>query len=138
MAWEPGGHLGLAVAGFPNFFMLLGPNTGLGHNSVVLMVEAQISYLRQALRYRRREGFVTIEPSSEAQARFVAEVDVGTEGSVWTAGGCVSWYLDRTGRNSMLWPGSVRAYQRRLARFDPDDYRVQLPAPQPARQPPLV
>jgi hypothetical protein len=57
----------------------------------------------------------------------VAEVDRATEGSVWSVGGCISWYLDATGRNSALWPGSVRAYQRRLARFDPDDYSWQPP-----------
>jgi cation diffusion facilitator CzcD-associated flavoprotein CzcO len=131
--WQgsPKAHLGVAVAGFPNFFMLLGPNSGLGHNSVLLMVEAQIAYLRQALSYRRRHGLAAIEPSPQAQARFVAEVEEGTQGSVWTAGGCVSWYLDETGRNSTLWPGSVRAYQRRLARFLPGDYRSALPRPLP-------
>ncbi len=131
---SPKAHLGLAVAGFPNFFMLLGPNTGLGHNSVLLMVEAQIDYLIKALRHRRLHGSATIEPQAEAQARFVAEVEAGTRGSVWTAGGCVSWYLDETGRNSALWPGSVRAYQRRLARFEPGDYDLR-PLPTPAREP---
>jgi hypothetical protein len=70
----------------------------------------------------------------EAQSRFLAEVDAGTKGSVWTAGGCVSWYLDATGRNSTLWPGSVRAYHRRQARFDPSDYRFALPRPAPPRE----
>ena len=98
--------------GFPNLFMLLGPNTGLGHNSVLLMIESQIAYLRQALAHRRRQGLATLEPTPQAQARFIAEVDAGTDGSVWTAGGCLSWYTDATGRNSTLWPGSVRAYQR--------------------------
>jgi cation diffusion facilitator CzcD-associated flavoprotein CzcO len=124
-AWQGSAkaHLGLAVAGFPNFFMLLGPNTGLGHNSVLLMIEAQVDYLIQALAFRRARELQTIEPRAEAQARFVAEIEEGTRGSVWTAGGCVSWYLDATGRNSTLWPRSVRAYQRRLARFEPTDYR---------------
>jgi cation diffusion facilitator CzcD-associated flavoprotein CzcO len=130
---SPQAHLGLAVAGFPNFYLLLGPNTGLGHNSVVLMIEAQISYVMQALRYRREYGRALLEPRAEAQSRFIAEVDEGTEGSVWTAGGCVSWYLDSTGRNSTLWPGSVRAYQRRLARFEPGDYVVSVPSPAPER-----
>jgi cation diffusion facilitator CzcD-associated flavoprotein CzcO len=128
---SPKAHLGVAVAGFPNFFLLLGPNSGLGHNSVLLMVEAQIAYLRQAISYRRTHGLATLEPSPEAQDQFVAEVEEGTKGSVWTAGGCVSWYLDETGRNSTLWPGSVRAYQRRLARFDPREQRFGLPQPVP-------
>jgi cation diffusion facilitator CzcD-associated flavoprotein CzcO len=119
-------HLGMSVAGFPNLFLLLGPNTGLGHNSVLLMIEAQVAYLRQLLAYRRERGIATFEVRPEAQARFVAEVDRGTEGSVWTAGGCLSWYTDQTGRNAALWPGSVRAYQRRMARFDPADYLTQV------------
>jgi hypothetical protein len=110
------------VAGFPNLFFLLGPNTGLGHNSVLLMIEAQIAYLHRVLRHRASLGARTVEPTLRAQARSVAEVDRGTEGTVWTAGGCRSWYLDRTGRNSALWPGSVRAYERRLGRFDPGEY----------------
>ncbi|MGH2868866.1 MAG: flavin-containing monooxygenase [Solirubrobacteraceae bacterium] len=134
-AWQgsPQAHLGLAVSGFPNLFLLLGPNTGLGHNSVLLMIEAQIAHLREALSHRRARGVQTLEPNPERQQRFVAEVDRGSDGSVWTAGGCLSWYTDATGRNSTLWPGSVRAYQRRLRRFDPSDWttNVRHPAPSP-------
>jgi cation diffusion facilitator CzcD-associated flavoprotein CzcO len=133
---SPQAHLGMTVAGFPNLCFLLGPNTGLGHNSVLLMIEAQIAYLRELLGMRARDGGGEVEPTAQAQARSVAEVDRGTEGSVWTAGGCLSWYVDATGRNSTLWPGSVRAYQRRLAHFEPSDY-VRAPsraaeAPPPA------
>ena len=135
-AWRgsPKAHLGMSVAGFPNLFLLLGPNTGLGHNSVLLMIEAQVAYLRKLLSYRRSQGGVTIEPRPEVQSRYIAEVDEGTRGSVWTAGGCLSWYTDVTGRNSALWPGSVRAYQRRLARFQPGDYLTGSPRREPARE----
>ncbi|HEX3691303.1 MAG TPA: NAD(P)/FAD-dependent oxidoreductase [Solirubrobacteraceae bacterium] len=138
--WQgsPRAHLGIGVSGYPNLFMLLGPNTGLGHNSVLLMIEAQIAYLRRALRYRREHGLATLEPTAEAQAAYVAAVDRGTQGSVWTAGGCESWYMDVTGRNSTLWPGSVRAYQRRLGRFEIGDYAAQLPRPLPEREPAFV
>jgi cation diffusion facilitator CzcD-associated flavoprotein CzcO len=138
-AWQgsPKTHLGIAAAGFPNLFFLLGPNTGLGHNSVLLMIEAQVDYLLRLLDWRRRSGLRAVEPRAEAQARFLAEVERGTKGSVWTAGGCLSWYLDATGRNSTLWPGSVRAYQRRLSQFDPGDYRVHTPRPAPARHEPV-
>lgn len=130
-AGSPKAHLGIGVSGFPNFFMLLGPNTGLGHNSVLLMIEAQVSYLMQALAYRRSGRLATLGPTESALAGFIGEIDRGTNGSVWTSGGCVSWYLDATGRNSTLWPGSVRAYQRRIAQFEPSDYRVQMPQPVP-------
>ena len=140
-AWQgsPKAHLGMAVHGFPNLFMLLGPNTGLGHNSVLLMIEAQIAYLRQTLRYRAEHRLATLEATAAAQAAYVADVDRGTRGSVWTAGGCLSWYVDRTGRNSTLWPGSVREYQRRLARFEIGDYHAtELPRPAPAHEPALA
>jgi cation diffusion facilitator CzcD-associated flavoprotein CzcO len=135
--WQgsPRAHLGIGVAGYPNLFMLLGPNTGLGHNSVLLMIEAQIAYLRRGLRYRREHGLGTLEPTPGAQAAYIDAVDRETEGSVWTAGGCLSWYVDATGRNSTLWPGSVRAYQRRLARFQIGDYDAQLPRRLPEREP---
>jgi hypothetical protein len=128
----------MSVTGYPNLFMLLGPNTGLGHNSVLLMIEAQIAYLRRALRYRREHGLGTLEPTPQAQSAYIAAVDRDTEGSVWTAGGCLSWYVDATGRNSTLWPGSVRAYQRRLARFEIGDYDTQLPRHVQEREPAYV
>jgi cation diffusion facilitator CzcD-associated flavoprotein CzcO len=138
--WQgsPRAHLGMAVAGYPNLFMLLGPNTGLGHNSVLLMIEAQIAYLGGALRYAREHGLATLEPTPAAQAAYIAELDRDTQGSVWTAGGCLSWYLDETGRNSTLWPGSVRAYQRRLACFEIGEYATELPRQAPEREPALI
>jgi cation diffusion facilitator CzcD-associated flavoprotein CzcO len=128
-------HLGIAINGFPNMVMLLGPNTGLGHNSVLLMIEAQLGYLRRLLAYRATNGLATVEPTADAQARFAADVDQGMQGSVWTAGGCVSWYLDATGRNSTLWPGSVRAYRRRLARLEPADWHAEPQRPRPRSAP---
>ncbi len=124
--WQgsPKAHLGMSVPGFPNAFLLLGPNTGLGHNSVLLIIEAQVKYLIKLLDHCRENRIRTIEPTPEAFASYVEEVERGTKGSVWTAGGCLSWYVDVTGRNSTLWPGSVRAYQRRVARFAPDEYEL--------------
>ncbi len=108
-AWKgsPQAYLGTTVSGFPNLFLLQGPNTGLGHTSVVLMIEAQIEHVLRALSYLERRGARTIEPRPEAQAAFVERVDREMEGSVWTAGGCASWYLDPTGRNSTLWPATT-------------------------------
>ncbi|MGC9668796.1 flavin-containing monooxygenase [Planosporangium sp. 12N6] len=116
-------HQGITVAGFPNLFLLLGPNTGLGHSSVVFMIECQIRYLLGALRHLDRAGVAAIEPAPEAQAAFVADVDRRMRGTVWTSGGCKSWYLDATGRNSTLWPGYTWSYWLRTRRFDPAAYR---------------
>ena len=123
-AWQGSmkAYLGTTIAGFPNFFLLPGPNTGLGHSSVVAMSEAQVGHFIDVVRHLARSGAAAVEPSAEAQAAFVREVDRAMRGTVWTEGGCASWYLDRTGRNSTLWPGSVRAFQRRAAQFDPAAY----------------
>jgi cation diffusion facilitator CzcD-associated flavoprotein CzcO len=118
---SPFAHLGLTVHGFPNFFFLLGPNTGLGHTSVVLMIESHIEHVLGALRHLDARG-VPIEPRPEAQAAFLADVDAKMRSTVWTTGGCSSWYLDRTGRNSTLWPSYTFAFKRRVARFDPAEY----------------
>jgi cation diffusion facilitator CzcD-associated flavoprotein CzcO len=121
--WQgsPKAYLGVTVAGFPNLFLLLGPNTALGHTSVVFMLECQIRYLMSALSYLDKAK--TVEPRPEAQKQFVAEVDRRMRPTVWLSGGCASWYLDRTGRNSTLWPGFTWAYRRRLRQFDPEAYR---------------
>ena len=118
---SPQAHLGTTVSGFPNLFLLLGPNTALGHTSVVLMIEAQIELVLRALEHMRARDLDCIETKPEAQARSVGEVDRDMEGTVWTAGGCNSWYLDRTGRNSTLWPSYTFSFMRR-ARFRPADY----------------
>jgi cation diffusion facilitator CzcD-associated flavoprotein CzcO len=134
-AWTPTmrAHLGTTVSGFPNLFLLLGPNTGLGHTSAVLMIESQLHQVIAALRHMRRAGLTAIEPSAEAQRRYTERVDAKMAGTVWMTGGCSSWYLDATGRNSTLWPGFVTAYGLRLRRFHAGDYTA-VPA-QPALQP---
>jgi cation diffusion facilitator CzcD-associated flavoprotein CzcO len=125
-AWSPSmvAHLGVTVAGFPNLFLLLGPNTGLGHTSVVLMAERQVAYLLAALDHMRRHGVTAVEPTAEAQRRSALRVDAKMRGTVWTTGGCTSWYLDRTGHNSTIWPGFVTGYRLRLARFRVADYET--------------
>ncbi|HYP01148.1 MAG TPA: NAD(P)/FAD-dependent oxidoreductase [Pyrinomonadaceae bacterium] len=127
-AWagSPQAHLGTTVSGFPNLFILMGPNTGLGHNSVLIMLEAQIEHVLDALDYMRRQGASSIEPRADAQAAYVGEVQKRMEGTVWTAGGCASWYLDRTGRNSTLWPDSTWRFRRRLARLNPAEYVLEV------------
>ncbi|MBX7223922.1 MAG: NAD(P)/FAD-dependent oxidoreductase [Blastocatellia bacterium] len=129
--WQgsPKAHLGTMVAGFPNLFFLLGPNTGLGHNSVVYMIESQINHLVKVLGFMRQHQLAEIEPRTEAQGTYVSNLDSMMAGTVWTAGGCRSWYLDETGRNSTLWPGYTWQYRRRLGKFRPHEYLFNYPLP---------
>ena len=126
---RPRAYLGTTIPGFPNAFLLLGPNTGLGHNSVVVMIEAQLRYLSGALRYAKSRGpqaWIDVKP--EALDAFVAEMDASHSGGVWMSG-CRSWYLNDAGENFTLWPGSTLAYIARTALFDPGVYCVGSPAP---------
>jgi cation diffusion facilitator CzcD-associated flavoprotein CzcO len=127
-AGSPRAHAGTTVAGFPNLFILLGPNTGLGHNSVVYMTEAQLDHLIGALRYMRERRLAAIEPREDTQREWVDAIDRRMRGTVWVTGGCSSWYLDRTGRNSTLWPDLSWSFYRRTATFRPDEYTVVAPA----------
>jgi cation diffusion facilitator CzcD-associated flavoprotein CzcO len=119
---SPRALAGTTVAGFPNLFLLLGPNTGLGHNSVVYMTEAQLDHFIGAVRHMRKHGLDAIEPREDAQRAWSDAIDRRMRGTVWVSGGCVSWYLDRTGRNSTLWPDSSWSYYRRASAFKPREY----------------
>jgi cation diffusion facilitator CzcD-associated flavoprotein CzcO len=127
---SPRAHLGSTVAGFPNLFFLLGPNTGLGHSSMVYMIESQIAHVMAALEHMREHGAATIEVRPEVQARSNAELERRLEGTVWNTG-CASWYLDHTGRNSAAWPDWTWRFRRRVARIDPAEYALGAPAREP-------
>jgi cation diffusion facilitator CzcD-associated flavoprotein CzcO len=125
-AWQgsPQAHRGTTVAGFPNLFLLLGPNTALGHTSVVFMIECQIQYVMDCLRKMDERDLQAVEPRAEAQQEFIAEVRRRERGTVWVAGGCASWYLDENGRNSTIWPGPTWRYRERMRRFEPGEYHL--------------
>jgi cation diffusion facilitator CzcD-associated flavoprotein CzcO len=133
-SWARGmkAHKGTSIAGFPNLFMLLGPNTGLGHNSVVFMIEAQIQYVAEALRTLRERGAASVEVRRDVVEAYDAEIQQRLDGSVWNTGGCASWYLDDQGRNSVIWPGFTWPYKRRTLAFDPEAYVVRPRRPAPA------
>jgi cation diffusion facilitator CzcD-associated flavoprotein CzcO len=131
-AWKEriSAYLGVTVSGFPNFFILLGPNTGLGHNSVVLMSEAQIGYVMKSLRLMRKRGAKVMEVKPETQQRFVEELRSRLAGTVWQAGGCRSWYQDaQSGENPVIWPGSVVSYLRRTRAVAEADYLLSAAVP---------
>ena len=118
-------YLGITVSGFPNLFLLLGPNTGLGHNSVVLMIEAQVRYVMSCLSLLKGRKKNVLEVREETQKQFVADIHRRLQGTVWQSGGCHSWYQDqRTGENTTLWPGSVVAYVRRTRSASLADYEL--------------
>ena len=116
------GYRGTTIAGFPNLFFLVGPNTGLGHTSMVHVIESQIQYVRSALETMRERGLASVEPRREAQERWNAGVQDRLEGTVWNTGGCASWYLDDAGRNTTLWPGFTFELRAKLRRFDVANY----------------
>jgi cation diffusion facilitator CzcD-associated flavoprotein CzcO len=135
---SPQAYLGTAMAGFPNLFMLLGPNTGLGHNSIVYMIESQIQYVLDALETMEERDLEAVEVRPETVEAYNDELQSDLEGTVWDTG-CASWYLDDTGRNATLWPDWTWRFRRRTASFDAGDYvlggsaakrddRVALPA----------
>lgn len=122
--WQgsPRGYKGTTVAGFPNAFVLLGPNLGNGHSSATVLIEQQMAYVVDALRTMDARGLARVEVRPDAQARFNADVDRALRGSVWNAGGCASYYLDENGRNSFMYPWSTVRYRRQTRRFDLDAY----------------
>jgi cation diffusion facilitator CzcD-associated flavoprotein CzcO len=135
--WDgsPSAYKGAAVTGYPNLFFLVGPNTGLGHNSIVFMIESQISYVAGALKAMRRRGAGLVDVRPEAQAAYNAQIDKLTEGTVWVSGGCASYYIDRNGRNSTIWPTFTLPFRQRTREFDEAAYVLGASAPAPVPAP---
>jgi len=115
---------GSTVAGFPNLFLLVGPNTGLGHNSIVFIIECQLRYLVDALRTMNAAGLAAIEPTAAAQRRWNEDVQRRMRRTVWATGGCTSWYQDDQGRIPTLWPGSTLRFRRLTRAIDLTEYRA--------------
>jgi cation diffusion facilitator CzcD-associated flavoprotein CzcO/acetyl esterase/lipase len=121
-AWREGAnaYLGMTVAGFPNLFIMYGPNTNLGSGSIIFQLESQMSYILDAVRKLRRSGgWLSVRP--EVQASFDREIQERLETSVWMTG-CNNWYVDQHGRNTNNWPGFTLEYRRRTRRLDLSDY----------------
>lgn len=132
--WSDGAqaHRGTTVAGFPNLFMLVGPNTGLGHSSLIYMIESQVAYTIDALRYLERTGAPAVEVRRRAQVAYNQTIQRRMEGTVWTSGGCASWYLDAHGHNTTLWPTFTWRFRRATRAFQPAEYLLYENATQPA------
>ena len=117
-------HRGITVADLPNAFFLLGPNTGLGHNSVVFMIESQIRYVADAIKSVDAAGVQALSPLRAAQDRFNEELQRKLAGSVWNTGGCKSWYLDEHGYNRTVWSGFTWEYWLSTRSVKLDEYEL--------------
>jgi cation diffusion facilitator CzcD-associated flavoprotein CzcO len=117
-------HKGISVSGFPNLFFLLGPNTALGHNSVVFMIEAQSRYVVDAIRLADSRGAAALDVRPGVQEKFQREIQDKLVKGVWTQGGCKSWYLDAKGVNRTIWPGFTWRYWLETRKVDPADYEL--------------
>lgn len=140
--WQQNGietHNGITVSGFPNLFFLLGPNTGLGHNSVVFMIEQQVRYVADAIKLVGRQRAGAIDVRKPVQDEFNSTMQRKLAKGVWTTGGCTSWYLDSQGVNRTVWPGFTFNYWRKTRRLDPSDFElIGSERGEPVRQPERV
>ncbi len=115
-------YKGTTVHGFPNLFQIVGPNTGLGHSSMVFIIESQIAYILDALATMRAGNLTALEPKQPVQQRWNEDLQRRLRRTVWNKGGCASWYLDAEGRNTTLWPRTTFTFRKLLSEFDDEQY----------------
>ncbi|MFF6995664.1 flavin-containing monooxygenase [Streptomyces sp. NPDC008313] len=128
---------GATAAGFPNWMSIIGPNTGLGNSSMILMIESQLNYLADYLRQLDvLGGRAALDARPSAVGAWNRRVQERMKRTVWSTGGCTSWYLDASGRNTTIWPGTTTEFRGATRRVDLSEYQV-LRAPKPATHTPL-
>ena len=127
-AWRAGAeaYLGITVSGLPNLFILYGPNTNLGHNSLIFMLESQTDYILSAVRHVGMYGAGWVNVRAEVQDEYNNEIHSRLAETVWE-GGCDSWYRTASGKNTNNWPGTTIEYRRRTRFFDPGHYDIYPP-----------
>jgi cation diffusion facilitator CzcD-associated flavoprotein CzcO len=121
---SPQAYKGTAVPGFPNLFLLLGPNTGLGHNSIVYMIESQIRYLVEAVKTMRTREVHAVSIKQDAFDRWNEAIQRRMPPTVWNSGGCASWYIDANGRNTTIWPDWTWRFRQLTRKFDIAEYEA--------------
>jgi cation diffusion facilitator CzcD-associated flavoprotein CzcO len=119
---SPRGYLGTTVVGYPNLFFMLGPNLGTGHSSAFSIIEAQLDQIVAAISTMRRERWTRLEVRADVEAAFNDEVQAMLSRTVYNVGGCTSYYLDASGRNSTIWPWSTGRLVRRVGKFEARAY----------------
>jgi cation diffusion facilitator CzcD-associated flavoprotein CzcO len=127
--WEiwggtPQAYLGMTVSNFPNLFLMVGPNTGLGHSSIIYMIESQIAYIVDCLMYAKRHHLTELEVRPEHQRNYNETIQRELSTFIWSTGECTSFYQDAHGRNIGLWPGFTFRYRQRTRHFHPAAYRL--------------
>lgn len=124
--WQDGAeaYLGTSVAGFPNFFFVVGPNTGLGHSSMILMIEAQVQYILDGLQYLQKNKLYTADVKAEIQKKYNQDIQEKLSKTVWQNGGCKSWYQTKDGKNVTLWPGFTFTFMNKTRHFEPSKYEL--------------
>ena len=119
--WDESGqqaYKGAAVAGFPNLLFVIGPNCGLGHSSMIYMIESHLNYLASALATIDKAGIARFEVRAEAQRAYNAKLQEQMQRTIWQTGGCASWYLDKHGNNTTLWPNFTFVFRQLTRHFD--------------------
>jgi cation diffusion facilitator CzcD-associated flavoprotein CzcO len=133
--WSSGMHSvdSATVPGFPNLFLLDGPNTGLGHNSAIFIIEAQLDYVLDALAYARDHDLVSFDPLTSAAEEYAEALAQRSDGMVWLSGSCRNWYVDpRNGRLTVVWPDFAHAFRDHNAQFAPERYQLTARSERPA------
>ncbi|MCG8673322.1 MAG: NAD(P)/FAD-dependent oxidoreductase [Pseudomonadales bacterium] len=124
--WQgsPIAYRGTTISGFPNFFIVLGPNLGIGNNSAFIVIESQINYIMSAIKTMRKKGLTKVDVKADKQAAYNRVVQEELQGTVWNTGGCSSYYIDVNGRNSVAFPWSTYKMVELLKRFDIGSYSI--------------
>ena len=125
--WQRAGaqaYKGSTVHGFPNLFVMTGPGTGSGHTSAVFMIESQLNYLRDLIRTTTTGGIATVEVRKDVQSAYNASIQRGLRNSVWEVGGCSSWYRDKFGKITTMWPGFTFRFRQQTRTFDLNAYHT--------------
>ncbi len=126
--WSEGaeGYLGVSITGFPNLFTIVGPNSGLGHNSIVFMIEAQVNYILKAIQFTKQKNVKSIEVKPEVQDRYNKDLSKRFTNTVWSVGKCDSWYKTASGKNTTIFPGFSFELRMKTRRFHAFAYKVEF------------
>ncbi|MCH8180353.1 MAG: NAD(P)/FAD-dependent oxidoreductase [Proteobacteria bacterium] len=120
----PRAYLGTAMPGFPNFFIVTGPNTGIGHTSAIFVIEAQMEYIRRAISAVQKQGAKAIEVKPQAEADYTTMIHREMKQTVWQSGGCTSWYKSKSGHVIAMFPGFSFTFRQMAKAFKPHDHLI--------------